>query len=219
MKKVLVLILTVLMVFNLTCSAWAASETNEKELHEVNGVYIPADAECILENGAEIYNNFYDPINDMNYSFYNAETGEHFAISGPQYETIGNGARATLKVVHNYSFKTSNMTDGSINQKFFTLPANKVYIYGTAEVVHAGSNSSDDEFLTDYYPGGIDYSIEISEDTFWFPNSKTFSTTAGEYIYETFTMDAGTYYMVINVLDHLESWHTLKGSGQLYYYG
>lgn len=214
MKKVLVLILTVLTVFCLSCPAWAASELNENGLLEINGVYIPADAECVQEGEFTVYYNFYDPVNDMNYSFYNPETGEHFAISGPRYETVGTGARAIEKTVHKYSFYSRYTVNGKNNGVTFTLPAKKVYIDGSAEIISASTG----EVVTDYYDeDGYSYSIEVKEDVFWFPQSKTFSAVAGKNLSGNFTADGGTYYLIINPEDPMEDWHRIKGSGELYY--
>lgn len=215
MKKVLVLVLTVLTVFYLACPAWAASETNEKEIHEVNGVYIPTDAECVLENGAEVYYNFYDPINDMNYSFYNAETGEHFAISGPRYETVGNGARAVVKTAHKYSFDACFTVNGKNNGVTFTLPAKTVYIYGTAKIIQASTGTD----VTNEYSKGYEYTVKVKEDVSLFPQSKTFSAVAGEDLSGSFQADGGTYYLIINPEDELYNSDRIKGSGELYYYG
>ena len=215
MKKVLSIIMAVLTVMSLACPVWAMVESKEEELLEINGVYIPADTECVREGEATVYYNFYDPVNDMNYAFFNSETCEHFAISGPQYETVGTGARAVVRTAHNYSFNPCYTVNGKKNGVTFTLPAKTVHIEGNAQIISA----STDEVVTDYYDdrGGYNYTIQVKEDVFLFPQSNTFSAVAGEYFDGRIAADGGTYYLIINPEDAMEDWHRIKGSGKLYY--
>lgn len=73
--------------------------------------------------------------------------------------------------------------------------------------------------MTDQYTNGYNYTIEVKEDVFWFPQSKTFSAVAGESISGSFTADGGTYYLIINPEDSMQSSHRIEGEGELYYYG
>lgn len=217
MKKVSALIVAVVLLVSVACPVFAAIDINKNDLLEINGVYIPVDAECKQEGEAAVYYDFYDPVNDMNYSFYNSVTGEHFAISGPRYVTEGNGARAISKTVHTYSFNCCYTVNGKDNGKTFTLPAEKIYIYGNAQMISAATG----ENVTSYYDdvGGYEYTIQVKEDVLWFPQSKKFKTVAGDPISGSFEADGGTYYLIITPNSRMEDWHRIKGSGELYYYG
>lgn len=215
MKKIMALSLAVLTIMGLVCPVFATSGSNEDCLQEVNGVYIPVDAEYSQEGEFTVYYNFYDPVNDMNYSFYNPETGEHFAISGPRYEVVGNGVRAVAKTVHEYSFNSRFTVNGKQNGVTFTLPANKVYIEGNARIIQESTGAN----VTGNYTNGYDYTIEVKEDVWLFPQSKTFSAVAGNPVSGSFQADGGTYYLIINPEDKLYDSDRIKGSGELYYYG
>ena len=214
MKKVLAIIMTVLTIVSLACPVWAMVESKEEGFQEINGVYIPVDAECVQEDGETVYYNFYDPVNDMNYSFYNPETGEYFAISGPRYETVGNGARAVQKTIHTYKFNSTLTVNGKTNGRTFTLPASKVYIYGNAKIIQESTGTD----VTSKY-NGYEYTIKVKEDVFWLPQSKTFSAVAGEPVSGSFQADGGTYYLIINPEDELYNSDRIMGEGELYYYG
>lgn len=214
MKRIMALSLVVLTIMSLACPVFATSGANVDGLQEVNGVYIPVDAECAQEGEFAVYYNFYDPVNDMNYSFYNPVTGDHFAISGPRNETVGNGARAVTITAHRYSFSSSYTVNGKHNGITFTLPAKKIYIRGNAEIVKEANG----ENVTDYYEDGYQYTIQVKEDVLLFPQSVKYTCIAGEYVYESFEADGGTYYMIITPKDTMEDWHRIVGSGELYYY-
>ena len=221
MKRALSFILATVMVLSFTvCSSMAI--TNQEvasELPQHSDVHIPQGTSYVTEGNETIFYDFYDDISNMHYAFYNSKTGEHFAMSGPQYEYIdsndvGVNVRATRKVAHNYSFSGRYEINGKNNGYTFELPADTIFILGSAETRMMAT----DDITTDEYEDGYNYTVKVCQDSFLFPQQETFATKAGESLYKDFEAKNGTYYLVIIPNDRLNDGDYLKGSGKLYYY-
>lgn len=220
MKKYLAFVVAFVMVATyMVCPSMAIDivETDDDVL-KINDIYIPMTAESVQEGSSTVFYNFYDYVNDMHYAFYNIETGEHFAMSGPRYvdvsDVTSSGARSSRIVAHYYSFSGRYTINGKDNGVTFTLPADKVYLSGSADI----KRYEDDRIVSDEYENGFLYGIEVVQEKFWFPQSVTFDAYAGKPVSENFTAEGGTYYLII----HPGRWTTgseyIEGNGSLYYY-
>ena len=216
MKKYLSFALAVVMMaMYLVFPVMATAQTDsEEEMMEINGVYIPVTATCEQEGTATVYYDFYDSVNDMHYAYYNTEPGEHFAMSGPRTEVFGEGARSVKVVAHEYSFDARFTVNGKNNGITFELPAQTVYLSG-----HADTRKMANNLITSYdYEDGYEYSIELRQDKFLFPQSATFSGIAGHAISGNVVAKGGTYYLIIHPESEFLYTDDIEGSGTLYYY-
>ena len=216
MKKCLAILFTVILVISsLTMSVSGSTSVNvQAEMLEINGIFIPTTAKCVQEASATVYYDFYDSVNHMHYSFFNVQTGEHFAMSDPIYVDNGNGTRNRSYVAHRYSFNSRYVVNGKDNGITFELPSQTVYIRGNAEIIQTSTGN----IVTDQYNGAYEYTIEIREDVLLFPQSIQYTYIAGTTRTEYFTADGGTYYLIINPKDRMEDWHHIEGEGVLFYY-
>ena len=186
-------------------------------LLQFGNVYVPYDAPQRKENNATIYYDFYDSVNDMHYAYYNSETGEHFAMSGPKCDLVtevNGAARKAKTIAHSYSFAGRYTISGKDNGITFELPATTVYLSGEADTENISSGMT----TSDNYINGYHYTIAIRQNVVLFPQTKTVSGIAGNSISSNFSSKASRYYLEVTPVDRLEDGEWLVGNGTIYYY-